>query len=219
MNNQGTYIRWDREWMIWSILLLPALMTAVYWNALPEQIPIHWNLRGEVDGYGPRYMLPLMNLGVYLLLTLAPLIDPRRNNYRRFVRTFFYLRVGIVLFLVALNFLSIYIALGYDLPAVRLIMAATFLLLALLGNYLSTVKPNYFIGFRLPWTLEDDEVWRATHRMAARLWFGLGMLGILFAFVLPLPLLLGAELGLIGILVFIPTVYAYRRYQQRHGNR
>ena len=33
-------------------------------------------------------------------------------------------------------------------------------LITMLGNYLQNVKPNYFIGFRTPWMLESEEVWK-----------------------------------------------------------
>jgi uncharacterized membrane protein len=33
------------------------------------------------------------------------------------------------------------------------------------------VRPNYFVGIRTPWTLENPETWRATHRLGGRLMF------------------------------------------------
>lgn len=215
--NATAYLDWQREWMIWSILLIPALFTAIYWHELPAQLPVHWNLRGEVDGYGPKYLLPLINVGAYILMTLVPLVDPRRRNYTRFARSFFYIRALIVLFLAFLNLLSIYQALGYALPAVRLIMVGIFLLLALLGNYFANIRPNYFVGIRLPWTLEDEAVWRATHRLTARLWFGLGLVGVLLALLLPLTMLPWMAGVLIFIHVLVPVVYAYRYYHERHS--
>ena len=52
-------------------------------------------------------------------------------------------------------------------------------LITMLGNYLQNVKPNYFIGFRTPWTLESEEVWKKTHRLTGRVFFFSGLLGAL----------------------------------------
>ena len=58
------------------------------------------------------------------------------------------------------------------------------LLFAFLGNYFKTIKPNYFIGIRTPWTLENEEVWKKTHLIGGKLWFVGGLLMAL-TFVLP----------------------------------
>ena len=36
------------------VILLPMLAGFVLWNQLPETIPFHWNLAGEVDYQAPR---------------------------------------------------------------------------------------------------------------------------------------------------------------------
>jgi uncharacterized membrane protein len=38
------------------------------------------------------------------------------------------------------------------------------------GNWMYNIKPNYFVGIRVPWTLENPDNWRATHRMGSKLW-------------------------------------------------
>jgi immunity protein, SdpI family len=56
----------------------------------------------------------------------------------------------------------------------------------ILGNYLPNLRPNYFIGIRTPWTFENAETWRATHRLGGRLMFyGALLLLILEFFVSP----------------------------------
>jgi uncharacterized membrane protein len=52
------------------------------------------------------------------------------------------------------------------------------------GNYLGNLRPNYFVGIRTPWTLEDPETWRATHRLGGRLMFFGGLILLLAQFVL-----------------------------------
>ncbi len=38
----------------------------------------------------------------------------------------------------------------------------------ILGNFLPTVKPNYTIGFRISWALNDADNWYHTHRFGGK---------------------------------------------------
>ena len=55
--------------------------TLILYPSLPERIPVHYNYRWEIDGYGPKYtalllgLLPLFLLG---LLKVIPKMDPKR---------------------------------------------------------------------------------------------------------------------------------------------
>jgi uncharacterized membrane protein len=73
-------------------------------------------------------------------------------------------------------------ALGHTVAAGRIVPAATLLLLAIIGNYSSNLRPNYFVGIRTPWTLESPETWRATHRLSGRLMFFGSVLLLLLQF-------------------------------------
>ena len=203
-----------RERLLWLLLLLPVFMLLFFWNELPDKVPLHWNLRGEVDGYGPKWVLPLINIGTYALLTLLPRIDPRRENYPRFQRSFFFIRLIMVLFLVGLSVLTYLIALGVPLHVPHLIPILMLLLLAALGNYMTAVKPNWFIGIRTPWTLENEEVWRKTHRFGGRLWFFGGLSGAALLLLLPPALHLAVLIGAITVLTLLPLAYSYWVYRR-----
>jgi uncharacterized membrane protein len=91
------------------------------------------------------------------------------------------------------------------------------LLFLVLGNYMSSMRPNYFVGIRTPWTLEDPEVWRRTHRLAAKLWVG-GALVLMMCWGV-----LGAEafkyvfFGSIMVLALVPVVYSYFIFSSSEG--
>ncbi len=46
-----------KELPIIGIVLLPFIYLAYIWNSLPEQVPMHWNLKGEIDNWGSKYSL------------------------------------------------------------------------------------------------------------------------------------------------------------------
>ena len=50
-------------------------------------------------------------------------------------------------------------------------MSCLLVFFVVMGNYLGNLRPNFFVGIRTPWTLENPETWRATHRLGGRLMF------------------------------------------------
>jgi uncharacterized membrane protein len=87
------------------------------------------------------------------------------------------------------------------------ILLAAFLLV--LGNFMGRVRPNWFVGIRTPWTLSSDEVWRRTHRLAARLMVALGLVLFPLAAVLPDRAALVASLTALLAAGLLPAAWSY----------
>lgn len=157
-----------KEAPIWVVLALPVVLLLVMGDQLPARVPIHWNAQGEVDGYGSPYWLPALNVGLYLLLLLVPKINPRKRNYALFQDSYYKLRFVIAVFLTGLTVTILLNGLGYDINVAKVVGLSVLLLLALIGNYLSTIRPNWFMGIRTPWTLSSDAVWKQTHQLVGK---------------------------------------------------
>jgi uncharacterized membrane protein len=84
---------------------------------------------------------------------------------------------------------------------------------AFLGNYFKTIKPNYFIGIKTPWTLENEEVWKKTHELGGKLWFVGGLLMAL-TFVLPNNIQFYTFMGITAVITIIPILYSYRIFNK-----
>ena len=166
-------------WLEAALLGTPFLALALWWQEMPSQVPVHWNLHGQIDGWaskGAGLFLPLLlGLGTNLLLRVLPRLDPklqrRAGAESRLPHVLAILRVTLAAFFAVIFSLQFLVALGHDVPAGRVVISACLLLFAILGNYLTTVPANYFLGIRTPWTLESPETWRATHRLGGRLMF------------------------------------------------
>jgi len=100
-----------------------------------------------------------------------------------------------------------------------LIFSAVGLFFAILGNYLPNMKPNYFAGFRLPWTLENEENWRKTHQLAGKLWFGGGILLAVICLFLPAELAIIIFFTIMVTITLIPCVYSYQLFRQQKNNQ
>ncbi|HZV13347.1 MAG TPA: SdpI family protein [Candidatus Kapabacteria bacterium] len=204
-----------KEWIFWVILAIPFIYAAFVWNSLPDKIPIHWDAKGEPNGYGSKLfgglLVPGIGIALYLLLLVLPKIDPRKKNYESFAGTYRNIRLALSLFMMIFYFFSIQTALGNASP--KWINVVGFTFLAFLGNYMRTVRPNWFIGIRTPWTLESPEVWKRTHDIGGKLFFYSGVIGIIFT------LIAGSEYGWIPFTVLMASaaftvVYSFVIYKK-----
>ena len=94
------------------------------------------------------------------------------------------LRIAFAAVFDAIFAVQVGVALGYKIAAARVIVWCILLLLVILGNYLPNLRPNYFVGIRTPWTLENADTWRATHRLGGKLMFFGSLLLLILEFLL-----------------------------------
>lgn len=204
------------------IWLLPIAYVAYIYSWLPSSVPVHFDIDGKPDRYGSRAefitmqaILIWMSALVYLLLKFLPAIDPKK--YVKYGEaTFQKLALGLVLFLAALNIAIAYATVDNNFAVGKLILPVVGLLFAFIGNVMNSIKPNYFAGVRTPWTLEDPNTWRSTHRLAGKLWF-VGGIGLTIAvLLLPSKAARIVFFIIIAILVLIPVIYSYVYYKKHH---
>ena len=204
-------------------LLLAAMwaFALVVFPRLPPEIPTHWNLAGEVDGWGPRFpaafFAPAAATAVWLLTRFQARIDPRRADVERSTPTRRLLAEILVGFMAVLELLTLGIALGWPLDMGEAMWPVLGLLFVALGNYLPRVRPNWFLGVRTPWTPASDAVWRDTDRLAG---WAFVAAGVLIAGAMFLPVGVRPFVGVAGLLLaaVVPFVYSFVRWR-REGRR
>ena len=189
------------------IILLPILVGVILWNQLPEQMPNHWNVNGEIDGWSSKpfavFGMPLIMLAFQWLCVLGTGSDPKKANHPEKI-------VHLVLWIIpviniVLSIITYAVALGQAVRVEVVMPVLLGLVLAIVGNYLPKCKQNYTIGIKIPWTLNSEENWNKTHRFAGRLWTVCGLVIMLTG------LLGGFEffLGVVLVMVFAPFIYSY----------
>lgn len=207
--------------LIGPIAAIPLLYLFVIWKSLPEKIAMHFDLQGHPDRYGNKTellvmtgVLALVSIGLFFLLSNIYKIDPKKyavENKDRLTRMAFVISI----FMSALSCFIIYSSAkeGFEL-GIRYVFAGVGLLICFIGNYMHNIKPNYFAGIRVPWTLNNEENWRKTHLLAGKIWFTGGLALSLLCLLLPDKISLIVFFTLTMILVIIPVVYSYRLYKK-----
>jgi len=208
--------------IVWLILVAPAIYLVLAWNKMPEKIVLHFDWKGKPDKLGTRQELLTMmiilivtNLFIYLMLTNIYRIDPKKQaaeNKTRLHRLAF----GVVVFMSAVFCMILYSSSHGNIRfSMNLLLAGMGLLFAFIGNYMHNIKPNYFAGFRLPWTLENEENWKKTHALGGKLWFGGGLLLAVTCIFLPARIAMIYFFTVMGVITLIPIVYSYRLYKKQ----
>ncbi len=202
-----------------AVILAVLVGTIVAYPALPSIVPLHWDVHGNINGWGPKWSLFIFGPGMLTAMTLLfwalPWLSPKKFAVDTFRATYLYIMIVIVAMLAYCHLLVLASALSSrshtPLDVSRAIVGGICLLLALLGNVLGKVRRNFFVGIRTPWTLADERVWNATHRFAARTLFAGGLLGVLVV-VVGAPL--WTPIAAILIATLIPAVYSLVIYKQ-----
>ncbi|MDX2002511.1 MAG: SdpI family protein [Chitinophagales bacterium] len=200
-----------------GLMLAALVLSLIFWNKMPDRIPIHYNLQGEIDNYGPKGMLfllfPGIGLLVYAIIQLLPMIDPKRN-IRDYMDNFRSFGTILMAFLFCLYLVQLLGILGYSHNLNQYIPMLIIFMMMALGNFFGKLRPNYFIGIRTPWTLENERVWIKTHRFAGYVWV-LASIVMLIAFpFLKGNFLQGLFIAYIGVLVAAPVLYSFIIYRK-----
>ena len=202
------------------VILLPILFGLLFWNQLPEQMTTHWGLDGTADGWSGRgfavFGLPLILLAGHWLCVFVTAKDPKNREQSGKV-------FGLVLWIFPVVSLLVCgmmyaVSFGKNFPYASILMALIGLMFVMIGNYLPKCKQNHTIGIKVKWTLENEENWNATHRIAGKVWV-LGGVLMMGCICLPETAILWVMPPVILVLAGIPMAYSYwyHKKQVREG--
>ncbi|MEJ7829260.1 MAG: SdpI family protein [Segetibacter sp.] len=205
---------------VFLIIISPAIYLAKVYAILPKTVGLHFGIDGQPDRFGDKHELWLgvvflifLNAGIYLLLKNIHKIDPKKKAVTSNSILQKIAFAGVLL-LTCVNIMVIQSSVANKITFDRIFLPVMGLFFAYLGNLMYSVKPNYFVGIRTPWALEDDENWRKTHLLAGKLWFAGGILIAVITFFLPLIAGVPVMIGIAVIMTLIPGIYSYRHLAQ-----
>ncbi len=214
-------MKFTRSLMVSAIFILIAVGAAVWlYPQLPAEVPGHWNVHGQVDGYMPRFwgaaMPALMVFGLAVLMVVLPLVSPRKFEIGPFARIYVLLMLVVQAIVLIIGLTVLLAGAGYAVRVPFVVMLAVGALFMVLGNYMGKLRRNFFMGIRTPWTLASDAVWERTHRMG-------GWAFVLGGAVLIVGTLAGGMLwpliALVAIAVVAPVAYSFVVYRRLEGRR
>jgi len=214
-------------------LLLSWLATLAALILLPERVPMHWNLAGEVDRWGSKYELLFLPALQLLLAGFAPLwprLDPaRRGPWRVWPAV-----VAATAWVLTLTQLAVLYLVWSAVrggapepasatpgqaaePALRVLWAAVGLALILLGNLLPKAPQNWVFGVRTPWTLSSKKSWQVTNRLGGYVLVAFGLLLVLLAISYPNPWAVLTAVGALLLAMLYLVWLSYRIWREEQA--
>ena len=203
-----------------SVVNLIAACIAV--RRLPETVPVHFNAQWICDGMGSRWillipaLLPLIAAAVGLIVLLTGRTKQPKITAIAGLLTELYLISIFWLIYPAINSGVIIGGKIDSQPFATVLILLFAVLFVIFGNYMPIIQPNKTIGLRVPWTLNNPQCWRRTHRFAGKIWVVTGLL-MCVIILTALALHHAGEAwslfvfaGMTGINLIVPCAYAYQ---------
>jgi uncharacterized membrane protein len=209
-----------RATQILQLLLIAVsfILIAAFWNQIPDYVPIRFNVQGTPIAFAHKswgiFILPATSLFIYSIVQAIPYIDPKKKvlEYRNVMNLF---SLVLVIFLIGLFILILLgILENASNSCFSFILPYIFLMFLLMGNFMGKLRPNYFVGIRNPWTLENEIVWIKTHRFAGRLWVTASLIMLALWFFVNEDVRKISFYIYIALIAFTPTLYSFLLFRK-----
>ena len=181
------------------------IISAAALQILPDNIPVHFGINGNVDRFGSKYEVFLFT-GTVILTTVVGILIRRKFEKEQACASAEKSSahsagnakicgiVCTVMNAVMIGFEFVFIAIGYtglqqiSGTEAELYCSITAILMgimfAVLGNVMPKMKMNGLMGLRTTWSMKNDIVWERSQRMAGTVTFFGGVAIILSGIIL-----------------------------------
>jgi uncharacterized membrane protein len=203
-------------------IIIASFIVGIYlYPQMPEKMASHWNSKGEVDSYLPKFwglsIMPIISAVLFLLFLAIPYIDPLKNNIKRFRVYYDWFVLIFIVLLFYVYTLTIFWNLDYRFNMTRMIIPALGMLFIYIGFLVENAKRNWFIGIRTPWTLSSTRVWNKTHKIGGKMFKAAGIIA-LFGVIFQDYAVWLVLVPVIFVVVYT-IVYSYIEYQKESKKR
>ena len=197
------------------ITLLPIIIGMILWDRLPAEIATHFGVDNQPNGYSSKtfavFGLPLLILGIHLLCIIATNADPKKQNIsEKAIAVVLWIIPVISLVLMSITYAY---ALGAKIRIGFIVIMLLGIIFIVLGNYMPKTKQNFTFGMKIPWTLNDEENWVKTHRLAGRLMVSGGAI-ICATAIFESPWIF---FPIVVIMLAAPLAYSYKLYREKNS--
>jgi uncharacterized membrane protein len=207
--------------LVIMLALIPVGYLSYIYPSLPETVPTHFDLSGNADAYGAKYtiwfpilLISAIIIGMHFLFKILPKIDPKKSANQS-PAMLGKLSVFLAVFMALIEISIIQATAGNTAILNKTLIPALGLLFAFIGNYMYSVKPNYFVGLRVPWTLENEDNWRKTHQYMSKFWVAGGLLILVIGLFTNLATGLVIMFCILLVITVLPVIYSYKLFKQK----
>lgn len=199
-----------------GMILFSFVIGIYFYPQMPEKMASHWNAQGQVDGYMSKFwglfLMPFVLVGLALLFTAIPRIDPLKANIKKFRKYYDEFIILFFIFMLSIHFQAILWNIGIKISPNVIAPIGFGILFFFIGILCENAKRNWFIGIKTPWTLSSERVWEKTHKIGGKLFKIAGVIAFVGVFFQSYAL----------FFIFVPVIsvaaytiiYSYVEYQK-----
>ena len=150
--------------LICSVVSAIAMIALVIF-VLPDSVPVHYDISGQVDGWGTKWfyvffgLMPLAIALSYHFYAKNPRPNQKVEDKLIPLLPFVFILIGWMLFPYDPQIQQA------DLRLLHGIVCVLGVLMIVICNYSGKLHQNRWFGIRTPWTLKNETVWKKTHRL------------------------------------------------------
>ena len=191
------------------LALIPLVITAAVLPFMPERVPMHYDIEGNVDRMGSRYELLLMPLLIIVIVAVSLFVakhyaqraesadSAEANSAKANSKVLHITSLAVPVIFGVLQCGILYMTYrNANSPETQvnsdLIVRLTFILIGamcvVMGNFMPKAPRNNLFGFRVTWSIYNDNTWRKTNRMGGIFFVVIGLLMVITAALAPVKL-------------------------------
>lgn len=212
-----------KKYYVWMavLLLVWLVLTCVFLILAPDQVPVHFDINGNVDRMGSKYeylLFPGVGMFFFVFSFFGKKLKMRTAGNEK---TAAISMLSIFVFMFVLFCYFMWKALdpatvleGMDRLAMRGTLLLLMVLFIVLGNITPKVRRNAAFGLRTKWSMYNDTCWQKCQRLCGYTMMLCGVLGLVLCPVLPDAWVIWVELALIFVMIPVALVGSYLIYKK-----
>jgi uncharacterized membrane protein len=220
--------------IMWIVALIPFGVTAVVLPGMPEKVPMHFDINGNVDRWGSKYeelilviTFLVMTLFMHLVITFFEKKGAKADDDKTKAECATNAKVASIAGILMAAFSGVaYICILFsttqmvktggetmDVDTGRITCVMMGILFIVLGNIMTKTRRNALVGFRCSWTQYNDNTWRKSNRFGAIFMMIAGAITLVLALVMENPThAMGVMVCMLIFITVITLVYAHKVY-------
>ncbi len=187
------------EKIMWFLAILPVLVTSIVLPFMPDTIPMHHDLAGNIDRWGSKtesFIFPIAILFITLFWHLLMRIfekkatkgntDKEQMEGKSNAKFLGIVGIAQAVMLGCMHYFILYSSCkeaemgsdaAVDITKVSCVLCG--LLFIVLGNFMTKTKKNGVAGVRTSWSMYNDVTWRKSNRIGAYCFMIAGVLTVI----------------------------------------
>ncbi len=163
----------------WALIALNLIIGIIaYLNIDPTtQVPIHWNIDGEVDRSAEPllafFAVPAISIMLHIGLIYLKHYEPKRKNLAQSGKLYAANIILLAALMLVVQAMIIGSLFQFFTITISIFMPIFGVAMIVVSNYMPKSLPTHSMGIRTRWNINNELNWRQTHRLAGKL----GMIG------------------------------------------